>query len=105
MKLGLLHFYSEQKRVKLIALIMLMFSCMPIYITGYAADDAILKNNIVETDKKLSFYFQNIDIRSLLQLLAKQAKANFIISDAVKGSMTLNLKDVTWDQAFKIILK
>lgn len=54
---------------------------------------------------KLSFYFQNIDIRSLLQLIAKSSGLNFIISDAVKGNTTLNLKDVTWQQALDIVLK
>ena len=53
----------------------------------------------------LSFYFQNIDIRTLLQLIAKNSGLNFIISDAVKGSITLNLKDVTWQEALDIILR
>lgn len=53
----------------------------------------------------LSFYFQNIEVRSLLQLIAKNSGLNFIISDAVKGNITLNLKNVTWQQALSIILK
>ena len=56
-------------------------------------------------DKKLSFYFQNIDIRALLQLIAKNSGLNFIIGDSVKGNMTLSLKDVTWQQALDIVLK
>ncbi len=54
---------------------------------------------------KLSFYFQNIEIRSLLQLIAKNSGLNFIISDAVKGNITLNLKNVTWRQALNVLLK
>lgn len=57
------------------------------------------------TSNKLSFYFQNIDIRSLLQLIAKNSGLNFIISDAVKGSVTMNLKNVTWQQALDVIAK
>lgn len=53
---------------------------------------------------KLSFNFQNIDIKSLLQLIAKTSGLNFVISDAVKGSITINLKNVTWQQALDIIL-
>lgn len=53
----------------------------------------------------LSFYFQNIETRTLLQLIAKNSGLNFIISDAVKGSITLNLKNVSWQQALNIILK
>ena len=55
--------------------------------------------------KSLSFYFQNIEVRSLLQLIAKSSGLNFIISDTVKGTVTLNLKNVTWQQALAVILK
>lgn len=54
---------------------------------------------------KMSFYFQNIEIRTLLQLIAKTSGLNFIISDLVKGNITLNLKNVTWRQALDMILK
>lgn len=53
----------------------------------------------------LSFYFQNVEIRALLQLIAKSSGLNFIISDEVKGTVTLNLKDVTWQQALAVVLK
>src|SRR5438477_642436 len=53
----------------------------------------------------ISFYFQNISIKSLLQLIAKNSGLNFIISDNVKGDTTLNLKNVTWHQALDIILQ
>lgn len=55
--------------------------------------------------KSLSFYFQNIEVRSLLQLIAKSSGLNFIISDTVKGTVTLNLKNVTWQQALAVIMK
>lgn len=54
---------------------------------------------------RLSFYFQDIEIRTLLQLIAKNSGLNFIISDAVKGSITLNLKNVTWERALDLIMK
>lgn len=54
---------------------------------------------------KLSFYFQSIDLRALLQLIGKNSGLNFVISDLVKGSVTLSLKNVTWQQALDIILK
>lgn len=52
----------------------------------------------------ISFYFQNISIKALLQLIAKNSGSNFIISENVKGDTTLNLKNVTWHQALDIIL-
>lgn len=60
---------------------------------------------IINPTDKLSFYFQDIDIRTLLQLIAKSSRYNFIISDAVKGSTTLNLKNVTWHQALDVVMK
>ncbi len=57
-----------------------------------------------QTSGLISFYFQNIAIKSLLQLIAKNSGLNFIISDNVKGDTTLNLKNVTWHQALDIIL-
>ena len=72
----------------------------------FAADDInTSQNSIFEKHGKLSFYFQSIETRSLLQLIAKSSGLNFIISDAVKGTITLNLKDVTWEQALNIVLK
>lgn len=54
---------------------------------------------------RMSFYFQNIEIRMLLQLIAKTSGLNFIISDAVKGNVTLRLNNVTWQQALTMILR
>ena len=62
-------------------------------------------DDITPTDKLLSFNFQNIDIRLLLQLIAKNSGKNFIIGNSVKGNITLNLRDVTWRSALDIILK
>lgn len=53
----------------------------------------------------LSFYFQNIEIKTLLQLIAKNSGINFVISDAVKGTVTLNLKNVTWQRALDVVMK
>ena len=60
---------------------------------------------ITNANGTLSFDFQDIDIRTLLQLIAKNSNLNFIISDTVKGSITLSLKNVTWERALDIILK
>lgn len=73
--------------------------------SAYAIDLARQRTQSLMTSQKLSFYFQNIDVRTLLQLIAKQSGLNFIISDEVKGNITLNLKDVTWRQALNVIMK
>ena len=56
------------------------------------------------TGEKLSLNFQNIEVRSLLQVIADFTNFNIITSDSVSGSVTLRLKDVPWDQAFQIIM-
>lgn len=56
-------------------------------------------------NRVMSFNFQNISTRSLIQIIAKNSGLNLIISDSVKGEMSLFLKDVTWQQALSIVLK
>jgi type IV pilus assembly protein PilQ len=63
------------------------------------------QQNFRPTNGRISFYFQNVPIKTLLQLIAKNSGLNFIISDDVTGNTTLNLKDVTWRQALEIILR
>ncbi|MDO9165867.1 MAG: type IV pilus secretin PilQ [Rhodoferax sp.] len=55
--------------------------------------------------QKLSLNFQNIEVRSLLQVIADFTNFNIITSDSVTGSVTLRLQDVPWDQALDIILQ
>ena len=55
--------------------------------------------------EKLSLNFQNIEVRSLLQVIADFTNFNVITSDSVSGGVTLRLKDVPWDQALDIILQ
>ncbi len=57
------------------------------------------------TGQKLSLNFQNIEVRSLLQVIADFTNFNIITSDSVTGSVTLRLQDVPWDQALDIILQ
>ncbi|MCW5588963.1 MAG: type IV pilus secretin PilQ family protein [Legionellales bacterium] len=57
------------------------------------------------TGERISLNFQNIPVRSVLQLLAEFTGLNVVVSDTVNGNITLRLKDVPWDQALDIILK
>ena len=54
--------------------------------------------------EKLSLNFQNIDVRSVLQVIADFTGLNIVTSDTVTGNLTLRLKDVPWDQALDIIM-
>ena len=55
--------------------------------------------------EKLSLNFQDIEVRSVLQVLADFTGINIVTSDSVTGNITLRLKDVPWDQAMDIITK
>jgi type IV pilus assembly protein PilQ len=55
------------------------------------------------TGEKLTLNFQNIEVRSLLQVIADFTGFNIVTSDAVTGTVTLRLKEVPWDQALDII--
>jgi len=57
------------------------------------------------TGERLSLNFQDIEVRSVLQLLADFTSLNLVVSDSVTGNLTLRLKNVPWDQAMDIILK
>ncbi|WP_423823154.1 type IV pilus secretin PilQ [Salinisphaera sp. SPP-AMP-43] len=54
--------------------------------------------------KQISLSFQNIPIRSVLQIIADVANVNMVVSDSVSGTIALQLEDVPWDQALDIIL-
>ncbi|BBP05645.1 pilus assembly protein PilQ [Sulfuriferula plumbiphila] len=57
------------------------------------------------TGEKLSLNFQNVEVRSVLQVIADFTGLNIITSDTVNGNLTLRLKDVPWDQALDIIMQ
>lgn len=55
--------------------------------------------------EKLSLNFQDIDVRSVLQLIANFTDLNLVASDTVRGNITLRLQNVPWDQALDLVLK
>jgi len=55
--------------------------------------------------EKLSLNFQDIDVRSVLQLIADFTNLNLVASDTVQGNITLRLQNVPWDQALDLVLK
>ncbi len=57
------------------------------------------------TGERLSLNFQEIDVRAVLQLIADFTGLNVVTSDSVKGTVTLRLRNVPWDQALDIIMK
>ena len=68
-------------------------------------DPKKLTQGVGYNGQKLSLNFQNIEVRSLLQVIADFTNFNIVTSDSVSGSVTLRLQDVPWDQALDIILQ
>jgi len=68
------------------------------------ADDEVIRNEKVYTGQKVTFNYKDIDIRNALKLIAEMSDLNIIMSDDVKGVLTMRLVDVPWDQALDLIL-
>ena len=62
-------------------------------------------NAVQYSGDRLSLNFQDIDVRAILQLLADFTGLNLVVSDTVRGTVTLRLKNVPWDQALDMILR
>lgn len=62
-------------------------------------------DRFVYSGEKLSLNFQDIDVRSVLQLIADFTDLNLVASDTVNGNITLRLQNVPWDQALDLVLK
>ena len=69
-------------------------------------DDPTRADDVFQyTGEKLSLNFQDIEVRSVLQLIADFTDLNLVASDTVSGRITLRLQNVPWDQALDIVLR
>src|SRR5210317_2004885 len=57
------------------------------------------------TGEEIDLNFQNVELRSVLQIISEVAEKNLVVGDEVGGNITLRLKNVPWDQALDIILQ
>ncbi len=55
--------------------------------------------------KPVTFNFQDVPVRTVLQLIAEESNLNIVASDTVQGNVTLRLINVPWDQALEIVLR
>ncbi|CAL1240736.1 type IV pilus secretin PilQ [Candidatus Methylocalor cossyra] len=70
-----------------------------------AEKEEIKRKSLTYTGEKLTMNFQDIPVRSVLQILADFTHLNIVASDSVQGNVTLRLQDVPWDQALELVLK
>ena len=57
------------------------------------------------TGEPMTLNFQDIEVRAVLAIIADFTGLNLVASDSVTGQVTLNLRDVPWDQALDLVLK
>ncbi len=55
--------------------------------------------------RPVTFNFQDVPVRTVLQLIAEESNLNVVASDTVSGNVTLRLINVPWDQALDIVLR
>jgi len=73
-----------------------------------AASVARAANNIAGhgyTGTPITFNFQDVPVRTVLQLIAEESQLNLVVADNVSGNVTLRLDSVPWDQALDIVLR
>ncbi|WP_248795938.1 type IV pilus secretin PilQ family protein [Pseudomonas sp. MWU13-2105] len=80
---------------------------LTISVRPLTVDDVQRRNaeRFAYSGEKLSLNFQDIDVRSVLQLIADFTNLNLVASDTVQGGITLRLQNVPWDQALDLVLK
>jgi type IV pilus assembly protein PilQ len=81
-------------------------SCM---LTGAAtaatSDMASITADLPTPDKPMSLNVQDIELRALLQIFARFAHTNIVASDSIKGKISVDLRDLSWQQALDVVLQ
>ncbi len=70
-----------------------------------AERDQRVRQQFPYTGERITLNFQDIEVRSVLAVIADFTGLNLVASDSVTGRVTLNLQDVPWDQALDLVLK
>jgi type IV pilus assembly protein PilQ len=74
--------------------------------TSQVAEEEVVKffEDKTYEGTKVTFNFQDIPVRSVLQLIADVSDLNIVVADSVQGNLTLRLTNVPWDQALDIVM-
>ncbi len=73
--------------------------------TGQVVGSATTVGERSYSGRPVTFNFQDVPVRAVLQIIAEEAKLNLVASDTVSGNVTLRLINVPWDQALDIVLR
>lgn len=90
-------------------IITLIIACLPACIIAapVAQSNSPLQQQFQapSSNKLITLNFSTIEVRKLLQILAQFSDINFVISSKISGTMSIHLKNVTWQMALKVILR
>ncbi|ELE2166166.1 type IV pilus secretin PilQ family protein [Vibrio fluvialis] len=79
---------------------------LEVVIRKLKAEEKAKPKSVLEKEGKLiSINFQDIPVRNVLQLIADYNEFNLVVSDSVRGNLTLRLDGVPWQQVLDIILQ
>lgn len=70
-----------------------------------SSGDAASTTGVRYSGKPVTFNFQDVPVRTVLQLIAEESNLNIVAADTVQGNVTLRLVNVPWDQALDLVLQ
>ncbi|WP_240126848.1 type IV pilus secretin PilQ [Thermomonas alba] len=70
-----------------------------------SGDAASSTTGVRYSGKPVTFNFQDVPVRTVLQLIAEESNLNIVAADTVQGNVTLRLVNVPWDQALDLVLQ
>ena len=74
-------------------------------VAGSSAKVSTAPGSRTYSGRPVTFNFQDVPVRTVLQLIAEESNLNIVASDTVQGNVTLRLVNVPWDQAMDIVLQ
>ena len=90
-------------------LAVLLLSGLPAHLfaqtTALGSSQSVGLKSVSSAEKRMEFAFQDIPVRALLQLLGETAGVNVVTDESVNGTITLNLKNATWQEALDVIVR
>ena len=97
--------YNGPMNVSIVKLLLTTVSLVAVSFSVGALAAAPPAQTVKGLKARTSFHFDNIPVRSALQLIAEEGGFNLIVSDSVSGNISLRLNDVTWQQALDLVLR
>ena len=86
----------------MVFLMALAWVSVPTWAQTHSVDASSIKQG---ADKRMDFAFQDVPVRALLQVLGETSGINMVADESVTGTVTLNLKGATWQEALEVLTR